>query len=1091
MAEYDQHHLHQQQQQQDSPFFGRRYIETSGQVLGLCTPASRLAQTAAAELPAPLSSKYPQSIAAQEQPAAVNMTSLSLEEGEIMKGLHVNDALLPSRRHLIKEVSGLIDYSDNLILSLASLRVLAQISQLHQYEPDPNLSGVAPNRLFSILQEEPGKLEQIRRNFRRRLEREESENVQFLADGRDFPHLISTWLLLNAQGEEIERIMSPDFMEAFGLTNYIRLFMVNFFAVNVGKASFNLAHYILGFAQESQGIDSQGGCLSLLIDMLMYGLGHASVEAPVIFIEHPALGVKLLAFLRALLSAPVHFSAPAWEYLRNDRDLFHELAASINTRLLQVSFSADKGYALSSSEFSEAATIRSSEFHFSVFELQQKTELFQILAMDLHESFVTGQDALYLEKMLRTLLKSNELGESRIIDFLAAIDGITEEAYLKRLRSSQNENCGGEFEAALVAEFEVACAAYIESLALLIGQVLAILIQVEEMSKEFDSFVESLQVWLWKFMRKSGLSVTAIESLVQLNVLISDSGKFGAASLFSSSQDSLDAQIAVLLRPEINATTRCFLYTSLMSQSTEAIGEILSEDRFLRLVELVTRDASNSSVGALNDSLVTVALANLEFLNRARPDLLQDALLSGASTLGNSLHVPTAINSTAPFIPGLLSSLTVDDAVACAMILNTFAQSSVVNEEDFSVFLKWRAKWSLLLNLTVREHEQEEIASSSGFAHRFIDGGFLDSVIFKFKCLSLQVAHRLESHESGHLVLLTIFPVLKFLCALAMATGRQMAVASRLVSLFCNSDVFEAMTLICSFKTSESLGSLHAHVLHYILLLVNGVLQVPELAACNLPELNSKLVSFRHAVLKQVNWKSAWIHHFGRISAGNLTFVADEERLLTEIQVLEQLMVFLAREPENSDLFIPQLSFEFGDRSIMSSLSLGTLVFLIKTCSAKLQEGRERADLLKYFTNNRDTLSPSDLAMLGNVDMVGGVQERIDEIYGGIVELQGHLVSLVEKASFLLLKHLRSKLSPINASGYGAGTMYVDSRSPQVQAARALKTDASIMILPVLDAYHKKIRLVDSTANSSLYMSTMVKDFSNLLLKNNNAMYEL
>ena len=35
----------------------------------------------------------------------------------------------------------------------------------------------------------------------------------------------------------------------------------------------------------------------------------------------------------------------------------------------------------------------------------------------------------------------------------------------------------------------------------------------------------------------------------------------------------------------------------------------LSEDRFLRLVELSTRDASNSAHGAVNDSLVTVALA--------------------------------------------------------------------------------------------------------------------------------------------------------------------------------------------------------------------------------------------------------------------------------------------------------------------------------------------------------------------------------------------------------------------------------------------------------------------------------------------------
>lgn len=1023
MAEYDN-------EATSGNYFSRRYIETSAPILGLCTPASRLAHAEPV--------KYPVSTPMAANLSQENVVMPNLNEGEIMKGLHINDALLPSRRQLIKEVSSLVDYSDNLIVSLASLRVLSQISQLYQYEPDPNLAGVAPNRLFSILQEEPGKLESIRNNFRRRLEREETENVQFLADGKNFPHLISTWLLLNAQGDEIERIMTQDFTESFGLTNYIRLFIVNFFAINVTKKSFNLAHYILGFSPDSSTTEqiNPEGCLSLLIDMLMYGLGHPSVEAPVIFVEHPALGVKLLSFLKALLSAPSQFSDPSREYLRNVRDLFHELAANINTRLLQVSFSADKGYALST----EFENIRSSDFHFNVFELQQKSEFFQILSIDLHEAFTNGNDGLYLEKVLKSLLGSTKefngvIGESRIIDFLAAIDGITEDAYIKRIQS-RNE---GEFEKALVSEFESACTCYIESLTMLIGEIVTILSEFDdEMSQERENLVASLQSWLWKFMKKSALSEQAIESFVQLAILIN-----GDAQLDAGSIDALDAQVSVLLRPEISSTTRCYLYSTLMHQDPELISQNLSEDRFLRLVELSTRDASNSAHGAVNDSLVTVALAILEFLNRARPNLLQDALLSSPSS-SFSYSIPSAICSTAPFIPSLLSSLAVDDVMACNLISSSNNSNSQV-ADDFSVFLKWRAKWSLLLNLTIREGEED--SSSNYFAHRFIDGGFLESVIFKFRCLSLNVAYRLGN--CGHLVLLTLFPVLKFLCALGMATGRQTAVASRLATFFKTSDTFDALTLYISSNTPEAFGPIHAHVTHYILLLVNGVLQEHG-TENDLGDLSSKLLSFWHAVINQIIKKSRWVHQITRITSGNNIYDEEvSERLLTEIQVLQESIDFMSRDNQDSS-FTSNLSFDINSDS--SALSLGNLIFLLKISISKLQEGKERSDLLNQVKSEASRYE----------------------------ELQNHLVSLIEKVSFLLLKHLRLKLAPIQGQS-SQGITYIDPRSSKVQAARSLKTDASIVLIPLLESYQKNLRLVDSSANTSIYMNTLVKDFYNLL----------
>ena len=76
-------------------------------------------------------------------------------------------------------------------------------------------------------------------------------------------------------------------------------------------------------------------------------------------------------------------------------EIYSRISCEYQYTPLQVSFSADKGCALST----EFESIRSSDFHFNVFELQQKSELFQILSIDLlHEAFTNGNDGLYLEK---------------------------------------------------------------------------------------------------------------------------------------------------------------------------------------------------------------------------------------------------------------------------------------------------------------------------------------------------------------------------------------------------------------------------------------------------------------------------------------------------------------------------------------------------------------------------------------------------------------------------------------------------------------------------------------------------------------------
>ena len=65
---------------------------------------------------------------------------------------------------------------------------------------------------------------------------------------------------------------------------------------------------------------------------------------------------------------------------------------------------------------------------------------------------------------------------------------------------------------------------------------------------------------------------------------------------------------------------------------------------------------------------------------------------------------------------------------------------------------------------------------------------------------------------------------------------------------------------------------------------------------------------------------------------------------------------------------------------------------------------------------------------------------------------------------------------------------YLDSTLSQAQTARSLKIDASIVLLPIINNYNKNIRLINSNANNSLYMNTLVKDFVNLLSTNTNTM---
>lgn len=433
-------------------------VETSTQLLGLATPASRVHNPTNAtnfnsqEFSNNASFDYrinSQNESNQTSTIAIN----PLKEGEIIRGLNVNDPLLPSRRHLIGQLLAAVDHVPDLQVSSAALRVLSVLAEAPQLEPPPSLYGIAPNRLVTIVREEAivgGEHACIAR-FRRRLEREENED----------PSSIASLPLSELLSPECE--LSPEQLAAFGLTNYIRLQIVQLLLRGVGKRSYNLSHLLLGFSESSTKMISESGCLALLVDLLEYGLGEGAGDGPVLLVEHSTLGMLVLQLIKELLGGPQPYRQSALEYLRHERGLIGKLAGWLKA-----------GWADS----------------------EQMAIICEIFALDLHEA-MSGDDGVDTPYAIQTLLldgllaHDNQTGESRLVSFI--LD------YSSTSSSKSNSNSS----------------AFIQSWSLLTARILDIS-GVGDLSRVQLQLRQSLQVLLPKLMLVS--SDSALESLLQLAV---------------------------------------------------------------------------------------------------------------------------------------------------------------------------------------------------------------------------------------------------------------------------------------------------------------------------------------------------------------------------------------------------------------------------------------------------------------------------------------------------------------------------------------------------------------------------------------------
>jgi hypothetical protein len=194
-----------------------------------------------------------------------------------------NDPLQRSRRDLVVQIFRLVDYPENLKVSVAALHAIADMADSPVFAPATPHS---THKLYSIL-EAAGELPTVMEAFVRRLEREETEQVSLInIDGRNWSE--------RAQDEE-------GFIDAFGLSNLVRLQIIDFLIRNVTKPGFNLAHYLLGFnpsltaasatlLQSPSAEGAQFTCLHLILELLSFGLGHPST--PIVALDHPSFGLK-------------------------------------------------------------------------------------------------------------------------------------------------------------------------------------------------------------------------------------------------------------------------------------------------------------------------------------------------------------------------------------------------------------------------------------------------------------------------------------------------------------------------------------------------------------------------------------------------------------------------------------------------------------------------------------------------------------------------------------------------------------------------------------------------------------------------------
>lgn len=394
----------------------------------------------------------------------------------------------------------MVDHRENLEMSVAALRIIQEMSDSPQFDPS---NSYAPHKLFTIL-EDAGILPKVMNSFISRLERAEEERI--------------SWFEAQLNGSE-EKVN----LFEYGLSNVIRLQILDFFLANCIKPGFNLAHYLLGFnpklgvagtSFDLQRINEKDNCLFVILDILDFGLNYQSQNTdttpyPLVMTDHPAFAEKSYQLLFTLLKN--NSTCKAVLPLVQASRFNHITLSQINC--IPVDF------------------FDISNLHLTIHELGQKTWFLQASCLDF---FKTSNKTAFLE-----VFKSQK--ENFLIEHLKSLDLVLQNSFLDNIHDLEEQNL-----------FLKVLSIYIEA----IGKYLECILNLQSVPNDLKSSISSrLLACIFHFINLPNAPIVIKETLASLLLLaIKNHGK--SEFDFNFLQNLLHS----ISSPSSSLNIRAFLY---------------------------------------------------------------------------------------------------------------------------------------------------------------------------------------------------------------------------------------------------------------------------------------------------------------------------------------------------------------------------------------------------------------------------------------------------------------------------------------------------------------------------------------------------
>lgn len=610
-------------------------------------------------------------------------------------GNGAQDPLLRSRRELVVQIFRLVDYPENLQVSVAAMHAIMDMANSPVFAPTTPHS---PHKLYSIL-EAAGELPAIMEAFVRRLEREETEQVAMLSES-------SHW---NAD------LMNEDDgnAAAFGLTNLVRLQILDFLIAGIGKSGYNLAHYLLGFGPELLNgpastilsiSDAENGddassrkapktgtftCFHLILELLAFGLGHPS--SPIVTVEHPSLGQKCYQLIWMMMSNPLIGRATV-NYLREREHFFEK-------QLLWFA--------------SEPIDLH--DYGFTVFETMQRAHLLKGALLDIHFAFQEGAWS-YAKKAASLLTgnpqrtkkadsdkesdENNVLGPLLIVKHFSIVDSLLSPDYAMGV----HESCRALMEHAVIKLAQNA-SKLCQLLFFGLDRVPYDRLSIMEMQMRLASAIIPVVARLLSHPSTPAVIQESCSSLI-LSICAfmrrNNSSNKGTSLVGDELSSMVSISLMGIIRPDSSLVSRGYLYSALteIHQLMQADGPAASGKSELEaFLAAIKKELGRILEIACGDLLVpasdatgwkTMAATFLAFVLNSHHSPKTETDVNSVSMAQSAM----SILDRSGLLKSIIASLRLDDKEVSRLVHNI--PTSTLNE---NVVYLWRSKLSLLQSL--------------------------------------------------------------------------------------------------------------------------------------------------------------------------------------------------------------------------------------------------------------------------------------------------------------------------------------------------------------------------------------------------------